>query len=130
MTMVAPEWIESGANVTDGLDLVALRAPTMRIGNGLLDGITTITPSVRYFSLVSWITYRYWKRGGEDSRSGYLAFARRLEAAIVLGNLIAAPGIRGLIGSEVVPQMEDGGDISLDIQVRALGTNVYRGPSE
>ncbi len=132
MIMAAPEWIETGANVTAGLDLVALRASTMRIGYDLLDGITTVTPSVRYFSFVSWITYRFWARGGEDSDSAYLDFARRLEAAIVLGNLVSAPPgtpiASGLIGAEIDQQLGDGADLSLDIQVQALGTRVYGGP--
>jgi hypothetical protein len=130
MSTPAPGWIVSGADATDGLDLLALRAPTMRIGNALLDGITTITPSVRYFSLVTWITLRYWQSGGEDSRRGYLAFARHLEAAFVLGNLRVAPGTRGLIGSEAFTAPEAMSACALDIQVRALGTNVYRGPAE
>lgn len=126
----APDWIGSGAEETNGLDLLALRAAAMRIGNTLLDGITTITPSTRYLSFIAWITYRYWKRGGRDSRSAYLAFARKMEAAIVLGNHLAAPGVRGLIGTEAQVIRTPTNEISLDIPVKALGTGIYRGVAE
>lgn len=125
-----PDWIDSGITGTNGLDLLALRAASMRIGNSLLDGITTVTPSPRYLSFITWITFRYWKSEGENSRTAYLAYARKLEAAIVLGNHIAFPGIQGLIGSDAQVIRTGDGNVSLDISVRALGTAVYRGAAE
>src|SRR5437867_8896056 len=127
----APQWVESGAVEANGLDLLALRAPAMRIGNELLDGITTITPSVRYMTFVSWITLRYWERGGKDSRASYLEFARRMEAAIVLANLAVEGNTTGLVGANTtlaVPR--PGEDVPLQIDVHALGTNAYSGPAE
>ena len=129
-SLAPPQWVESGAIDSKGLDLLALRAPAMRIGNELLDGITTITPSVRYLSFVAWITQRYWERGGQDSRRGYLEFARRLEAVIVLSNLVVDRDTLGLIGSDTAATDLEGDEIPLAIQVRALGTNVYAGPAE
>jgi len=126
-----PQWVESGAEEANGLDLLALRAPVMRIGNRLLDGITTITPRIRYLTFVSWITLKYWERGGKDSRLSYLEFARRLEAAIVLGNLAVAPDTTGLVGVDTATAaLEAGGAVPLAIDVRALAANGYSGPAE
>ena len=52
-TIEAPEWVDSGAVLTDGLDLLGLRLPVQTIGGSLLDGVTTVTPSVRYIYVVS-----------------------------------------------------------------------------
>lgn len=49
--ILAPSWINSGAVIAGGLDLLGLRLPVQFIGSTLLDGITTITPSVRYIAL-------------------------------------------------------------------------------
>jgi hypothetical protein len=103
----------------------------MRIGNHLLDGITTITPSIRYLTFVSWITLKYWERGGKDSRGSYLEFARRLEAAIVLGNLAVARDTTGLVGVDTATAaLNAGGAVPLTIDVRALAANAYSGPAE
>ena len=56
---MAPDWVSFGAEKTDGLDLLGLRAPVQRIGNDLFDGITTVTPKVRYLSVLTWIMHRY-----------------------------------------------------------------------
>lgn len=130
MAGAPPRWVES-AEEKAGLDLLALRAPVMRIGNELLNGITTITPSIRYMTFVSWITLRYWERGGTDSRKSYLKFARRLEAAIVLGNLAVARDTTGLVGGDTaLAALGRGGDVPLNIDVQALGANAYGGPAE
>lgn len=54
-----PQWVETNASVVQGHDLLGLRNPVQRIGNSLIDGVTSITPSVRYISLCAWITYEY-----------------------------------------------------------------------
>ena len=46
-TLQPPEWVNSGAVITGGLDLLGLRLPVQFIGGTLLDGVTTVTPSVR-----------------------------------------------------------------------------------
>ena len=43
-SLQAPSWINSGATVTGGLDLLGLRLPVQTIGGSLLDGVTTVTP--------------------------------------------------------------------------------------
>jgi len=47
-TVEAPEWIENGATPTGGLDLLGLRIPVQTIGLSLLNGVTTVIPSIRY----------------------------------------------------------------------------------
>lgn len=127
----APGWVESGAEEVRGLDLLGLRAPVMRIGNALLDGITTITPSVRYMSFVPWITWLYWRRKGTDSRKAYLEFARRIEAAIALGNLAYDPTVTGLIGADGSRgALDDAEGVPLNLQVVALAANIYSVPAQ
>ena len=127
----APTWVESGAEEVDGLDLLALREPVMRIGNSLLDGITTITPTIRYMSFVVWITWLYWKREGADHRGSFLDFARRVEAAIGLGNIAFKRDTLGLIGADGVrATLEDPLGVPLTLKVRALASAIYAGPAE
>lgn len=52
--MSAPRWVEGNATTT-GLDLLALRRPVQVIQGRLLNGITTITPRIRYLSLRTWL---------------------------------------------------------------------------
>jgi hypothetical protein len=54
----APDWIIFDANKTQGLDLLGLRAPAQEIGNSLLNGLTSVTPKLRYLSVLSWIVWR------------------------------------------------------------------------
>lgn len=129
--MPVPGWVESGAAEISGLDLLGLRAPVMRIGNALLDGITTITPSVRYLSFITWVTWLYWKHSGIDKRKSYLEFARRVEAAIGLGNLAFDSEVTGLIGADGARDaLDDPTGVPLNIKVLALASNVYSGPAE
>lgn len=105
---------------------MALRTPAARIGNDLLNGITTITPSVRYLTFISWITFQYWKRGGVDSLDGYLEYAGRVEAAIVLGNLVIARKTTGLVGSDSAPaELTPGSNVELKLAVQQLATGIY-----
>ena len=59
MPIPPPDWITFDANKTRGLDLLGLRAPVQEIGNGLLNGLTSVTPKLRYLSVLSWIVWRY-----------------------------------------------------------------------
>jgi hypothetical protein len=98
--LTAPSWVESGATEVKGLDLLGLREPVLRIGNSLLDGITTITPTVRYLGFVAWVISLYWKRFGGDERELFLDFARTIEGAIGLGNLAFRGDTTGLVGAD------------------------------
>ena len=61
MALPAPDWISFEAEKTEGLDLLGLRAPVQRIGNQLFNGVTTVTPKVRYLSVLVWIVWRYFR---------------------------------------------------------------------
>ena len=57
-TIPAPTWVETG-KFSDGLDLLGLRQPVQAIGGKLLDGITSVTPNIRYLSVICWLIHRY-----------------------------------------------------------------------
>ena len=58
MTLPAPDWISFQADRAEGLDLLGLR-PVQQIGNQRFDGVTTVTPKLRYLSVLAWIIWRY-----------------------------------------------------------------------
>jgi hypothetical protein len=55
MSVPVPDWISFDAAKTAGLDLLGLRAPVHALGNELFEGVTTVTPKLRYMSVISWI---------------------------------------------------------------------------
>lgn len=98
-TVGTPEWIDSGAVLTNGLDLLGLRLPVQTIGGSLLDGVTTVTPSVRYLGFRAWLIYRYGE-GHFDSWQAFTDFSACAECALVLGNLAQERSLNGLIGAD------------------------------
>ena len=96
--ITAPSWVNTGAVVAEGLDLLGLRQPVQSIGGSLLDGITSVTPTIRYLSYSCWLLYRYAEARLPDSYKEFSAFAQRAEAALVMGNLLANGWIGGLVG--------------------------------
>jgi len=95
-----PEWVSLESKLTDGLDLLGLRLPVQYIGNILLSGITTISPTARYLSIRAWMIYEYAQLRLPDRLSELKKFAARVEAALVIGNLLTDPQTVGLIGSD------------------------------
>ncbi len=87
-TAPPPSWVESEAKITSGLDLLGLRNAVQTIGLRVLNGITTISPTVRYLSLHAWIARRYAEARLPDSWSSFREFGGRIEAAVAIGNLI------------------------------------------
>jgi len=130
--ILAPSWINSGAVIAGGLDLLGLRLPVQFIGSTLLDGITTITPSVRYIALRAWLIHRYGRSGLPDSGQHFTDFAARIEAAIVLGNLLQNRAITGLIGTEKALKRLDADtpQVALSALVDTPAVTVYAGPSD
>ena len=53
MSQPVPAWVSFDAVKTVGLDLLGLRAPIQQISNELFNGVTTITPKLRYLSVIS-----------------------------------------------------------------------------
>jgi len=131
-SLQAPEWISSGATITGGLDLLGLRLPVQMIGGSLLDGVTTVTPSVRYLAFRAWLIHRYGQRGGADSWQTFTEFAARVESALVLGNLIEDPSISGLIGSDQALGRIALGEAHVRISslVKSPASTIYTGPSD
>lgn len=99
-TLQAPTWVNSGAEIASGLDLLGLRLPVQFIGGTLLDGVTTVTPSVRYLAFRAWLIHRYGQSGQPDRWQDFTNFAARIESALVLGNLTQDRNIGGLIGTD------------------------------
>lgn len=127
-----PEWINSGAVITGGLDLLGLRLPVQFIGGTLLDGVTTVTPSVRYLAFRAWLIHRYGQRGGGGNWQTFTDFAARVESALVLGNLIEDPSIGGLVGSDQALERLAFGDtqVQLSSLVKLPASTIYTGPSD
>ena len=127
-----PDWISSGAKIAGGLDLLGLRLPVQFIGGTLLDGITTVTPSVRYIALRAWLISRYGQSGLPDSKIAFTEFAARLESVLVLGNLIQDRSIAGLIGAEQAADRlaANTPTVSTDPLVITPAATIYAGPSD
>ncbi|MGB9577812.1 MAG: hypothetical protein ACPL3S_00930 [Halothiobacillaceae bacterium] len=127
-----PEWIRSGAEITGGLDLLGLRLPVQFIGGTLLDGVTTMTPSVRYLAFRAWLVHRYGQTGQADDWQTYTDFAARIESALVLGNLTQDRTISGLIGADQALVRLDAGTPQVEISplVKSPASTIYTGPSD
>ena len=64
-----PKWAIDETNTAGGLDLLGLRNVAQTISNHCLNGITTISPQVRYLGIRSWFIQIYEKCGLADSYS-------------------------------------------------------------
>lgn len=127
-----PDWVDSGAASIQGLDLLGLRLPVQAIGNSLLDGVTTITPTIRYVSFRAWIACSFFNSGAADNWKEFLAFAGAAEAAIAYAGLIRNPKVTGLVGSDGARRELQGesGQLPLTALVQQLGVRIYGRPSE
>jgi hypothetical protein len=131
-TLQPPEWISSGAVITGGLDLLGLRLPVQFIGGTLLDGITTVTPSVRYLSFRAWLIHRYGQTGQPDHWQAFTDFAARMEAALVFGNLTQDRSVSGLIGTDQALLRLDANTSQVEVSalVKSPASTIYTGPSD
>jgi hypothetical protein len=128
----APEWVDSGSELTGGLDLLGLRIPVQTIGGALLDGVTTVSPSVRYIGLRAWLLYRYAESRRPDGWREFTDFASYVESALVLGNLSRERTIYGLIGADEGLIRLDASSlmVKLSALVKTPAATVYAGPSD
>jgi hypothetical protein len=128
----ATSWVDSGAAVSRGQDLLGLRLPVQTIGNSLLNGITTITPSVRYLTFRAWIAHLYMQARLPNQWDSFREFASHVEAAIALGNILINHDAVGVLGSDEAKEIIASGSdpILLQALVKQLGVNTYAGPSE
>lgn len=131
-TIEAPEWVNSGATITGGLDLLGLRLPVQIIGGTLLDGVTTVTPQVRYIAFRAWLIHRYGQTGLPDSWQRFTDFALRIESALVIGNLMEDRGIGGLIGADqaVIRLETNTPTVAISPLVKSPASTIYAGPSD
>ena len=131
MMLQAPDWVSTGSNPIKGLDLLGLRLPVQNIGVQLLDGITSITPTVRYLSFYTWIADRYRQSELPDRWSDFRRFGTAQEAAIVMANLTVNRNLSGLIGSQEGNYRLDGNGnrLSLDPLVVQPAINTYANAS-
>ena len=130
--MPDPEWVNSGANPVHGLDLLGLRLPVQVLGNALFNGVTTITPSVRYLSVLCWTIHVYGNARRPDSWEEFTEFAARVEAAVAVGNMLVDDTIVGIIGATEARKFAGAEDdpIALRKLVSQLATSIYSNPSE
>jgi hypothetical protein len=127
-----PSWVDSGAAVINGLDLLGLRLPVQNIGNSLINGVTTITPLVRYLSFRAWIIHAYVQAQMPDQWKSFREFASQAEAAIALGNMMVNPSVVNVIGADEARELVSSGADPLPLKalVKQLGVNIYGNPSE
>lgn len=131
-TIESPAWIDSGSELTDGLDLLGLRLPVQTIGLSLLDGVTTVTPSIRYMAFRAWLIYKYGESHLPDSLQRFTDFSAYAESALVLANVSQKRSMNGLVGSDEAIVRLDGkaSHVSLSALVKTPATTIYAGPSE
>lgn len=131
-TIPAPRWIDSGAELIAGLDLLGLRLPVQFIGGALFDGVTTVTPQARYLAIRAWLIHKYGQSGLPDSWQRFTEFALRIESTIVLANLLEDRGIGNLIGAEKALERLDADTpmVSIGPLVKVPAATVYAGPSD
>jgi len=127
-----PEWVLSSSKPTGGLDLMGLRVPVQTIEHELLSGITTITPRIRYLSLRAWVIKQYALARLPDSVSDFAEFAGRIEAAAVIGNLLAGHRPYGLVGYNRAVNLIESEEANLPLGhlVDLLAVFLYAGPSD
>lgn len=113
MSVPVPDWVSFEADKAGGIDLLGLRAPVQALGSVLFDGVTTVTPRLRYMSVISWIVWRYAQARLPEARSSFIDFAAGQECAFVLANRLNSRSVVQLVGSEAA-------DVELDTKRKRL----------
>lgn len=114
-----------------GLDLLGLRMLGEDVASRLLNGVTTVTPNMRYLAFRSWIVHRYMTSTPKPDSTEFDNFAKRVEAAVVMSQLIQDRSISGLIGSTkgTARVHSEDADLSLEELTKISATTIYGGPS-
>lgn len=131
MPIPAPDWITFDANKTQGLDLLGLRAPVQEIGNGVLNGLTSVTPKLRYLSVLTWIAWRYAQGRLPDDEDAFTGFAAVQEAVIVMANVLRDPSVLRLVGVDKAGDLLNSQRRTLQLGplVRNIAFNIYASAS-
>lgn len=131
-TLLIPEWVIDSSKPARGVDLLGLRIQAQRVSNDLLNGITTISPRIRYLSFRAWVIFKYFSLNLPDEWKSFIEFDSRMEAAFVIGNLQVNPNETQLAGNdkagEKIAQNSD--EITLERLVKQLAYQAYSGPSQ
>jgi hypothetical protein len=127
MSVSVPDWVSFEAEKTAGLDLLGLRAPVQALGNELFDGVTTITPKLRYMSVISWIVWRYAQARRPEKRSDFFEFAAAQESAFVMANRLNSRTVTQLVGVEGADNALDSGKKTLPLKrlTKNIAFNAY-----
>lgn len=131
-TLEPPTLVVTESRDTRGLDLLGLRNAALKVSLKHLNGINTITPTIRYLSLYAWIVKRYYELNDQYDSKAFLRFARKVEAAFVFANILKEPGTTNLVGgSGANDQIESGADqISLEPLVKQPASKIYAATAE
>lgn len=131
MHIPAPDWVSFDANKTQGLDLLGLRAPVQALSNHSLNGLTSVTPKLRYLSVLTWIIWRYAECRLPANRSDFIRFAAAQEAAIVMANLVHDRTTLALVGVGKARAYVDSGRRTLPLEalVQNIAFNIYTSAS-
>jgi hypothetical protein len=122
-----PELVASGAQDVNGLDLLGLRAPAEAIANSLLNGVTTVTPNIRYIAFRAWLISRYLQLGGLNSWTAFRVFAAKAEAAIAYATRLVDDRTPGIVGSDrAAPAVnQNGTTLTLKTLTKILAIDIY-----
>jgi hypothetical protein len=96
-------WSYPRALENTGQDVLGVRLVDQRLETALTPGVTSISPRIRYYSLLAWGLKQFWniyqKNGTvEVSSKIFNQHFRRLNLAIILSTRLDAPNITRLIG--------------------------------
>ncbi len=132
MAVPSPAWVTFDAEKTQGVDLLGLRAPVQAIGNELMNGLTTVTPKLRYLSILSWATSRYVNAGLPDSWNKFRPFVAAQEAALVMANVVRDRTTLRLVGVQEATKRVDSSanTLSLEPLAQQIALNIYASSSE
>lgn len=131
-TPLKAELVQTEAKDVRGLDLLGLRAPAEGVAVRLLDGVTTITPTIRYLSLRSWIILRYLRLDGLNDWRAFTSYAAKVESAIAYASALAGDTAGGIVGRDLATStiQKTDGHLTLARMTKILAVSVYAGPSQ
>lgn len=117
---------------TRGLDLLGLRAPAESVAVSLMNGVTTISPLVRYLGLRAWTIHRYAVLGGLNSSDDLRRFAGKVEAAVAYSNELREAPASGAVGGRFASKNLQTADGLLPLRplTQNLALDAYAGPSQ
>jgi hypothetical protein len=81
----SPNWTEQGAN--GGLDPLAMLAPIERLYTDLLQGVSSVTDRIRYYSFYCWWVTQFPNRSLDQTQSAFRQHIRDGEVLLGLASL-------------------------------------------